>query len=616
MVKLIRLTSVNDGNFETNFDAEIVLKPNSKLALLNATFATVFDSITITEINNKISFRSKADGVTSSFFMTPKLYQGKQGTQDFLDDVALGLNSTLKATKLTPETQNQFSEFRVNDLLNNQNGDTASIFYNQVPLCSPMGPTYRIPNSKQAYRTRNMQFWETDPAIINITDVDRNTNFIQVENGVTATPDRNHHFITSADYPLSKGNALFMCQTMNWADNGSGLQDNGYGIGLTQVNLQALGFPKNADLPNDSRQLEIRYNRVTETYKYIDDNLTEKDSGIMPIRVTDYFRQNNDALWFRIGQSSSAEFEGKQTVAGGLWQVEAGPGTVATEYIFFERLLTIDETQGDWYPYMYIRGARDDITVAAMAYTPSLKNITDYENWEQVFQLAGGQIPPGTVRSPAVGDYNQLEVWNGADGLLGVIAPRLVSNRWMFIGVIPNPTNTILRITLSPQLWEYLGFKNTSSSGIDQSYIESNLIIITGNEPADEIGKFPFGAKWGAEVESALNLNDCFVVEVENLPLDCYDASASSYGVDKGGTGTIRSPRRGRRKNILMTLPVNDNNNGLVQYNSNSPIFIDIRNTAPVLLKNLSLKILKKDFTPIHTANNESIITLLLDTGN
>jgi hypothetical protein len=64
-----------------------------------------------------------------------------------------------------------------------------------------------------------------------------------------------------------------------------------------------------------------------------------------------------------------------------------------------------------------------------------------------------------------------------------------------------------------------------------------------------------------------------------------------------------------------MTLPVNDNNNGLVQYNSNTPIYIDIRNTAPLLLKNLKLKVLRKDFSNIYTKGNESIITLLLDVG-
>ena len=44
-------------------------------------------------------------------------------------------------------------------------------------------------------------------------------------------------------------------------------------------------------------------------------------------------------------------------------------------------------------------------------------------------------------------------------------------------------------------------------------------------------------------------------------------------------------------------------------------IYIDIRNTAPLLLKNLKLKVLRKDFSNIYTKGNESIITLLLDVG-
>ena len=119
MVKLIRLTSTNNGIFNTNFDSEILLNPNSKIALLNATFETVFDNIAITSTNNLISFRAETDGVTTSFRMPHKSYFGKEGTQEFLDDLAVALNSTLKATKVTPPVSNLFSEFSVNNLFIN-----------------------------------------------------------------------------------------------------------------------------------------------------------------------------------------------------------------------------------------------------------------------------------------------------------------------------------------------------------------------------------------------------------------------------------------------------------------------------------------------------------------
>ena len=93
MVKLIRLTSTNDGIFNTNFDSEILLNPNSKIALLNATFETVFENVNITSTNNLISFRAETNGVTTSFRMPIKSYYGKEGTQEFLDDLAFYFKS-------------------------------------------------------------------------------------------------------------------------------------------------------------------------------------------------------------------------------------------------------------------------------------------------------------------------------------------------------------------------------------------------------------------------------------------------------------------------------------------------------------------------------------------
>ena len=42
MVKLIRLTSEDNANFEANFDSEIKLKEQSQIALHNLTFESNF----------------------------------------------------------------------------------------------------------------------------------------------------------------------------------------------------------------------------------------------------------------------------------------------------------------------------------------------------------------------------------------------------------------------------------------------------------------------------------------------------------------------------------------------------------------------------------------------
>ena len=57
MVKLLRLTSRSgDGVFKNNLQNNLILKPNSSIALLNLTFNTTLTSLYIDGDNNKISF--------------------------------------------------------------------------------------------------------------------------------------------------------------------------------------------------------------------------------------------------------------------------------------------------------------------------------------------------------------------------------------------------------------------------------------------------------------------------------------------------------------------------------------------------------------------------------
>ena len=63
-----------------------------------------------------------------------------------------------------------------------------------------------------------------------------------------------------------------------------------------------------------------------------------------------------------------------------------------------------------------------------------------------------------------------------------------------------------------------------------------------------------------------------------------------------------------------MTIPINDNNNSIVEFQTSTPIFIDLQNSEKINLRNLQIRILDKRFAPITTVGGgESIITLLIE---
>ena len=111
----------------------------------------------------------------------------------------------------------------------------------------------------------------------------------------------------------------------------------------------------------------------------------------------------------------------------------------------------------------------------------------------------------------------------------------------------------------------------------------------------------------------------------DTLQLDSFDASAVHYNaVDADVLLTNDTDKQGRRKNILMTIPVNDNadadpvfgavaTTGIVEFQTNTPIFININNDAPMNLRNLNFRVLRKDFTPIVQSSELAIMTILIE---
>ena len=80
-------------------------------------------------------------------------------------------------------------------------------------------------------------------------------------------------------------------------------------------------------------------------------------------------------------------------------------------------------------------------------------------------------------------------------------------------------------------------------------------------------------------------LPNSFIVELQNIQLDAYDAV-------KGG-----------RKNILYFISGNNDDGGL-HFEVNSPIFIDLNNKNEILLRNIRARILDSDYSELLILNN------------
>ena len=62
----------------------------------------------------------------------------------------------------------------------------------------------------------------------------------------------------------------------------------------------------------------------------------------------------------------------------------------------------------------------------------------------------------------------------------------------------------------------------------------------------------------------------------------------------------------------IMTIPENNNEDGLVEFETNTPIFIDLNNAVKINPRNLNFRVLDKNFDKIQQDESESAIMTIL----
>ena len=285
-MKLIRLVTDNKGVFTTSFDSDMLIEPQSKMALLNLTFQTEFENITIDQTNSQITFKS--DITNNDTEDTDSIATGiytQQQIQEYYDAIEFGLNSTpsleLSYTNSTPAEETDidqnwvFSMFKILDFQGKKR-----IEYRYVPFLNPL--TGGFPGFGRHQRKFYINSDTPQGANLRIDTVGNDVTTIKARS-TAHTTDRNRNTFAWPDRNISVGNGIYMARCKDIQDNGSGLEDNGFAIGLSEIPI-----PQSAlvtSLPDIYRANEIRVNRTGETYKYTVNGAAEIDSGVSAVNL-------------------------------------------------------------------------------------------------------------------------------------------------------------------------------------------------------------------------------------------------------------------------------------------------------------------------------------------
>ena len=596
-MKLIRLATDNHGIFSNTFGNEMILQPFSKVALLNLTFGTNIGNFVVIEQGSQIIFKSdNDDDSTQQTIVIPQRDYLVAEADTFYTDIQHALNGAMSQFNSIEDNSGliystgAYSSTAMAFKIGTTDDGFKNIQVRYAPFINPI-------TSFSSVLFQTMIWSDTITSITFGSGAGQyRTTIIAKEATQVATEDRTNKILPLTGRRLNDGTSLFMARVRDLTDNGSGLQDNGFGIGLSKTDLGQGTFDAAADIPANQRDFEIRVNRPAETYKFIQREVgtDEQDGGILPTRVSITafpLVDEHDIMFMRVSNN--------KLIMGVI--NETNPGGAATQTLFGS---PIDINAGEeLYPYIYLRGAAANCSVDAFNFTidPWLPGIGGDENGNENWALTGKDD------TALFNGYEDAMNYASGLGFPGKYLPQIGYNAHP-VSLVVDRFNDIRDIPFTLQInrdvLKALGFSQYGSG-------ETNATI------SGSIGQNKNPQYWtyiNAASLPAANTSDNFIVESMSLPLDSFDASKSDYSIpDPGVIVSPTADKAGRRKNILMTIPENDNTDGLVEYESSTPIFIDMNNDQPINVKNLNFRILRKDFTPITQTVETAIMTILID---
>lgn len=493
-MRLIRLTGEDpDGIISNDFQQDIIITPQSKIALKSLSCEVKVSSIDIDSANDTINYQVQSSQGTLTAQLEHVSYDNISAPSLFAD-MNLKMNAQLRTVGANVG-KNIGLEIR-NQIRNDRRFETAM---------------------KQARLEENQSNLVLDKGTL---AVDRtgasNFGVFQAPTGQTPNSSSPYNCFFYDPNPIARGGGVVRFKT-----NIMGNTTDNFIIGLTSTNPDTL-------TGNTFNESNLDF-AIVGLQSSLDYGVILSGSASAPLLpVTPNYQgagnTNNDDLVISIDQGK---------VVGYIYQHSTGSSPGAN--LLFEANYNFPN---DLYPVVIFLGDSTHSSIRLFRYTESPFN-TDPSTLFIEEDLAEGKLnaPPTQSR---------------------------------------NPTNCFLEFEGST-LSNFLGFDTNRTPADPTKFERANDFIVIAND------RFRPNA-----------LSDAFLVELLNIQLKSYDGLS------------------GQRKSYISVIPESDAD-GVILYDANYPIFIDIENTQPLTLRNFKARILNNDGSSISQAGLTSIVLLIED---
>ena len=618
MVKLVRLTSVNDATFKSNMDSEIKLGANAQVALHNLTFESDFAVLIVDQNNSVVTSQIESNFDETFSLLNNTTYQTSNHI-NFFRNLQNSLNASLSISKDSPDDGDTYASYNTTTRYDTTGAPILDEYKRIDYQTTPVSLPFHFNDKIKSFDTGDMNntalrsnghlpgnFGNRDLMYISENadgdayTLELETNFggrdelnttVGSLNLISATSTNTRNcFVANAqpEYKFSNGTGIFGCYLKTLIDEAGAPSENcGFGMGLSFTDLSQLNpsVPSSYEkiIPDSARDFEIIVQKTTDFYSFMTpDTETPTVSTLVPHAFGGLINMlkayTNDQL---IIERSGGQIIGSiwnQTVAGGY------------RHELFNYALPNDATNLSLYPYIYIKGGSANCIVGR-PYITFDSHFAGNEKQQYIGNVAtlGGKnvadrpVAPGNWKTI----LELMDTPHGGPTNWSNLVPSISYERTQFLDI-----EETYRLTLSNDILRYMGFSKSQYNGPGYTTLTTQI--------AGDVGPLAWGWRITADNLFELINSDSYVVELLNIALESFDASVPVKNSDTN---------RGKRRNILDVIPIN-NATGVVEYAANEALYIDIKNAEPINITNLDIRVLNKNLQPIETVGM-SVITVL-----
>lgn len=278
--------------------------------------------------------------------------------------------------------------------------------------------------------------------------------------------------------------------------------------------------------------------------------------------------------------------------------VAAGTKTVLFRYVD-------DDRNAALYPYVYVCGQEGPagggavINWVGLTVDPALINQLEVDEndygpksgYEAYLAPESGNIW-GAADQPDAGEPGMS---NSVEDIVDLL-PELDQD--LYDLVLAQNLSTVLSI--SKDILRFMGFSGPEYNGTGYFHFEPTFNTTFQNQ---------FGFELTPDNDFYITNSDNYVVLLDSHPVVSYDCSTipSSGKISTNPTAA----KSGKRMNIIATIPDNDNTLGVVEFDANELVYIDLDNNYKQNMSNIRVRVLNKQLQKIETLGT-SVLTLLI----